>query len=89
MTADRGAHIADAGTCPTCGKLRWLTRADAKRVSRRIKGRKGRLHAYQCGEYWHVGHPPSSLVRGVITREDVRAAPRPPRNILEEDTRPY
>lgn len=45
------------GSCPTCGKRRYITKADAKRAIRRFEGREGRLNAYRCGDAWHLGHP--------------------------------
>lgn len=65
--------VVQSGKCPACGKLRLLTKDDAKKALRRMNGRKGRLHAYPCGAFWHVGHPPRDLVAGRATRDEVEA----------------
>lgn len=60
--------------CPApCGKVRFLTKGDAKKKIRRMRGRKGRLHAYPCGDFWHTGHVPTVLKRGEVARADVEA----------------
>lgn len=64
-----------AGSCPTCGKLRFLTRAQAKKTTRRMKGRRGRLHAYRCGDFWHIGHMPTAVTTGRLDRTQI--SPRP------------
>lgn len=64
--------VSASGRCP-CGKVRLLTKRDAKRVLRRMKGRKGRMHAYECTGFWHVGHVPRDLKAGVASRADVEA----------------
>jgi hypothetical protein len=46
-----GKIRSDAASCPADGKLRYLTRADAKRAAR-VKSR--RLRAYRCGQFWHL-----------------------------------
>jgi len=64
-------HIA---TCTTCGKRCYTSKAVAKRVARSLKGDRsgGHLSAYRCGTYWHLGHLPSLVVRGVIGRDEIR-----------------
>lgn len=70
--------VTASGRCP-CGKVRLLTKRDAKKVLRRMKGRKGRMHAYECDggiegqSFWHVGHPPKDLKAGRASRADVEA----------------
>lgn len=59
--------------CPSCGKVRFLSKADAKKTIGRMKGRNGRMHAYRCGDFWHLGHVPSDLKHGEVTRADVEA----------------
>jgi hypothetical protein len=39
------------GTCPDCGKVRYLTRADAKQALKR-QSRRNRI--YRCGDFWHT-----------------------------------
>lgn len=36
-----------------CGKIRYYTRRQAKRVARQIPGTR-RLRAYACGGFWHL-----------------------------------
>lgn len=72
---DRGSYLYSAGRCPTCGKIRWLSRKDAKLAAKRTLSQQGRgkkLNAYACGDYWHIGHPPPELGRGTTTRDNVR-----------------
>jgi hypothetical protein len=58
--------------CPDCGKLRYLTRRHAKRIARRINARRGgRLNAYRCGDFWHIGHLPTAVRHGDIARDDI------------------
>ena len=64
--------VSASGRCP-CGKVRLLTKADAKKVLRRMKGRKGRMHAYECMGFYHVGHVPSDLKKGAASRDDIEA----------------
>lgn len=55
-------------TC-VCGKRAYPSRRIAKLALRRHRQPVG-MHAYQCGERWHLGHKPTALVRGTITRAD-------------------
>lgn len=64
------------GACATCGKRLFLDRDSAKKAIRRMKGRQGKLRAYPCGIFWHIGHPPTAL-RGRITRDDIQPRRRP------------
>ena len=57
--------------CPDCGKVRYLTRAAAKRQAKRIQGREGRVNAYLCGDFWHLGHLPKDVIQGIRTRDDL------------------
>lgn len=72
-------RVISGTRCP-CGKVRFLTKRDAKRAIARMKGRQGRMHAYRCdggtegcAEFWHVGHVPPDLIQGRATRDDVEA----------------
>lgn len=56
------------GPCPTCGKQRYDTRADAKHVIRTVHHGAKWLTAYRCGDYWHAGHTTYQVRRGVIPR---------------------
>ena len=38
-----------------CGKVRYLTRGEARREARRFRHRTSKLRAYQCdGGFWHL-----------------------------------
>lgn len=49
------ARTKNVGTCPDCGKMRYLSRQDARRGSR-LWFPGDRQVAYRCGDYWHFGH---------------------------------
>lgn len=72
MTKRRGARpgwsISDAGRCQ-CGKIRYLSRKDARQVARSLS--RAGLNAYECAGYWHLGHLPPIVRRGRATREDL------------------
>jgi hypothetical protein len=56
----------------TCGKVRYLTKADAKAAIRHMKGREGRLNAYRCASgFWHIGHLPALVRKGQISRSEI------------------
>lgn len=57
--------------CPDCGKVQYLTKADAKRVGKRIKARTGKLDTYPCGTHWHLGHLPAPVIAGEMSRDDL------------------
>ena len=72
--AREGSHlpagfIPDLGRC-ACGKVRYRSRADARRFARK-RNMRG-LNAYQCGETWHLGHAPRAVKRGDMSRSDIR-----------------
>lgn len=46
-----GSRGMTTASCPDCGKVRYLTRADAKRSARR---QSRRMRAYRCGQFWHL-----------------------------------
>lgn len=72
---DRG--IPSFGRCEDHGKIRFSSRADAKKAANRIPGAKrknGRLNTYPCNPdadlvWWHVGSIPPT-VRGTWSRTD-------------------
>jgi hypothetical protein len=58
--------------CPDCGKVRYLTRRHAKQIARRISARRsGRLNAYRCGEFWHIGHLPNAVRHRDLARDEI------------------
>lgn len=69
-------------TCPTCGKRRFLTKAQAKTAARQMRRLgKPRLNTYRCGDFWHLGHLPDVVRHGEATRADI-TTPRRPRRLL-------
>jgi hypothetical protein len=64
------------GQCPTCGKVRYLTKATAKKHARRHVGRgiTTGLSAYRCGAFWHLGHLPTAVKTGDLDRHDLRSS---------------
>ncbi len=79
-----GVHhggIPAVGRCSTCGKVCYPSRKAAKIAGRRLNMGSEPLSAYRCGDYWHLGHLPYEVRRGVIARASMTpAAPRRPRN---------
>lgn len=51
------------GACAECGKQRYRSRTAARKAARRLYPGEA-LRAYQCGEYWHIGHTPQWKLRG-------------------------
>jgi hypothetical protein len=48
------ASRLDFGTCPDCGKLRFTTRATARKAGRQAQRRGVHItRVYRCGDYWH------------------------------------
>lgn len=75
-TTERGG-FSGGDRCPTCGKVRFLTRSRAKKVAKNLNRRRpGHLNAYRCGDFWHIGHLPSSVIKGDVPREELNAAPK-------------
>lgn len=61
----KGIWLVGATACPDCGKVRYLTRSAAKKASR-LYG--GKMSPYRCGEFWHCGHLPPQIRRGMAPR---------------------
>lgn len=57
-------------SCPMCGKVRYLSRKQARDAARRLRG-SGHLNAYRCGEFWHLGHLPDPVRAGRWSRDDL------------------
>jgi hypothetical protein len=61
-----------------CGaKQGYLSKADAKRVSRLMSARyREGFHLYRCSQchLWHVGHIVPAPIRAVVTRFPARRA---------------
>lgn len=62
----------DHGPRCQCGKVRYLTKREAKNAARRIHPSE-RMHAYRCDDYWHLGHLPAALIRGEFDRRAMEA----------------
>lgn len=79
-TRDKHGYVPGGHPCPDCGKRCWETRADAKRIARRMGKQTRHLAAYRCSSgWWHLGHLPTIVARGRSTRDDIGATvPRPP-----------
>lgn len=74
---DSQQRVLSGDRCP-CGKVRFLSKRDAKTTIGRMRSRTGRMHAYRCedelgGVFWHIGHVPADLKHGEVTRADVEA----------------
>lgn len=67
----RAGQLAE-GTCSTCGKYAYTTKALAKRAH---KGSPSNGHPsyYKCGQYWHWGHLAEPVINGLATRDIVYA----------------
>ena len=50
----KGSLVFDAGSCPECGKVRYLSRKDAKHIARTLN-RDQDVNVYRCGDFWHLG----------------------------------
>jgi hypothetical protein len=55
MTGSFKSYVVfDAGRCPECGKIRYLSRKDAKHIARTLN-RDHEVNIYRCGDFWHLG----------------------------------
>ena len=45
-------NVIRSSRCPDCGKMRYESKADAKK-SQRQQGRQNSRY-YRCGDYWHA-----------------------------------
>jgi hypothetical protein len=55
------------GTCPTCGKQRFVTRSVVKAWFRKAFPAE-KFNAYECDGYWHFGHQSPAITHGATTR---------------------
>lgn len=60
--------MSDGLTCPTCGKITYRSRAEAKAAAKRFHTGDRRLRPYACGDGWHIGHLSDSVVAGDRSR---------------------
>lgn len=68
---DYQQRVMGGARCPDCGKVRFLSKADAKHAAKRVQHRDGRLNTYACGEFWHLGRLPAAVTKGLATRDDL------------------
>lgn len=76
MSRQHRGQATTVGGCPTCGKLRYPTRSEARKAGRQAGHR--RVNAYQCGQWWHLGHLPWTVVQGIAGRDEIN----PPREAV-------
>jgi hypothetical protein len=60
------------GLCTACEKRRYGNKRAAKAVVRRMQD--GHMVAYRCPveqEYWHVGHLPTPVIKGISPRSQI------------------
>jgi hypothetical protein len=72
MREQAGAHLAVR--CETCGKVRFRNRKAARARAKKLYP-GDHMSTYKCGEYWHIGHIPWAVRRGVRARDE---GPTPP-----------
>lgn len=66
-TAAGQAYVTE---CGPCGKRSYRTRRNARKAIRDMCGQSMREYRYVHGDVWHVGHLPTSVRRGVRTRDE-------------------
>lgn len=59
------------GVCPDCGKKRWGSRKAAKDFAKQ-QYPYDKLSAYQCGDWWHIGHLTPQVIAGDLPRPPAR-----------------
>lgn len=55
--------------CSTCGKVCHNTRGQAKQAKKKYPHKH--LSVYRCGDYFHVGNLPKSVIAGEISRDEI------------------
>lgn len=65
-------YLGGGGACVRCGKRNYFTKAEAKRAARGFESRSGKLRPYRCGDAWHLGHLPTRIRQGEVTRDIYR-----------------
>lgn len=65
MKSPSELHWSDLAikTCDACGKRCYGSRKEARRLGRALYPGES-LRAYQCGEFWHIGHTAPWRARG-------------------------
>ena len=64
---NNGRVATGIGRC-VCGKVMYTSRKLAKKAARMYSHHD--LTAYQCGEFWHLGHLPPVIARGHVPRDN-------------------
>lgn len=62
-------EVNGLGWCDRCGKNKYGSRKDAKKAARQLS--QTGLNAYQCGDFWHLGHLPTAVIGGHQNREEL------------------
>lgn len=67
--------IRQLGYCPVdgCTKIMYESRSDARRAARKFYP-GDHLTAYECNGFWHFGHPPPKVIRGLGWGGETRLA---------------
>lgn len=62
-------YAAPIGTCSDCGKLCFASRKKARQyMNQRFP--QAKMSVYRCGAYFHFGHTPWAVKRGVVGRDE-------------------
>lgn len=69
-------HPESLSRCREHGKVRYISRAVAKKHAKVHRAKWGRMDVYPCGDFWHIGHLPKGVVMGVYSRDDLRPSRR-------------
>jgi hypothetical protein len=66
----KSSEAAPVGVCGVCGKLSFLSRKAARANMRKVHPGES-MQVYTCGIYFHYGHSPYVVSRGVISRNNL------------------
>jgi len=73
--AGKNGFTRAVGTCVSCGKQNYLTRADAKSAARAVNPAE-HFSPYECiSGYWHFGKLSTTVARGYGSRDASREYP--------------
>lgn len=60
-----------AGRCGQHGKVNFTSRRAAMKTAKRWRNELGRMSAFRCGQFWHLGHLPQKVKQGEIGRDEL------------------
>lgn len=66
--------VRGVATCALCGKVCYLTRADAKKAARTVNPSE-HFSPYTCNGMWHFGKLSPTIARGYSSRDGSREYP--------------